>query len=286
MTNDAEATAYADRCCEEAYRLFDSQEGWQKEFEKEDIYVESKLVHGPYAKSEVRVVRGIGAIDASADDFYNFQVSREGFQSIDEYLVNHRNVQRYKWDSQPADKVAEEDYHLMMNRVEWRYPGKSREFVALDVVDKSRRLLISKSALHPARPGGSKYQDDVPLDEREYVRAVQYYAANVEPISDTRCMLTMVTWGEMCDSYSSFWVNQFNAHVFITPKFDRFRRAMSGEDVYQVANIVDNAWQLPQILRLLPDKGENAKSSDFVSKLKGFDAGTDRGEESDALDSL
>ena len=77
----------------------------------------------------------------------------------------------------------------------------------------------------------------------------------VEPIDENSCKLTMVTWGEMCDSYSAWWVrkwvnaillnqitlslykqpynihwhpiscfcrwvNLFNAHVFITPKFN------------------------------------------------------------------
>ena len=46
----------------------------------------------------------------------------------------------------------------------------------------------------------------------------QYYASKVEPIDEHSCKLTMVTWGEMCDSYSAWWVNLFNAHVFITPK--------------------------------------------------------------------
>ena len=31
-----------------------------------------------------------GIIPASAEKFFKFQISREGFQSIDEYLVNHR----------------------------------------------------------------------------------------------------------------------------------------------------------------------------------------------------
>lgn len=150
------------------------------------------------------------------------QVSREGFQSIDEYLENHRNVDRHEWVTQPHLKNME-DYELMTNRVEWAYPTQTREFVALDVVDRKRKILISKSALHPDRPGGSRYQTVTDLDETEYVRAVQYYASKVEPLPDGKCLLRMVTWGEMCDSYTAFWVNKFNAHVFITPKFQRFR---------------------------------------------------------------
>lgn len=38
-------------------------------------------------------------------------------------------------------------YELMMNRVEWKYPIKRREFVALDVIHKPSMTLISKSAL-------------------------------------------------------------------------------------------------------------------------------------------
>ena len=87
----------------------------------------------------------------------------------------------------------------MMNRVEWKYPIKRREFVALDVVDKENKILISKSSLSPKRPGGSRYQNIVPLDEktpyvdpidpvkRPLVRAVQYYASKVEPIDENSC---------------------------------------------------------------------------------------------------
>lgn len=74
VTDDASASALADSCILEAERLFASDEGWTKVLEEDGIFVESKDVHGPYLKSGVRVVRGLGAIDADADEFYNFQV--------------------------------------------------------------------------------------------------------------------------------------------------------------------------------------------------------------------
>jgi hypothetical protein len=134
-------------------------------------------------------------------------------------------------------------------------------YLALDIVDSTQMIMISKSSLSPKRPGGSRYQNIVPMDEntpyvdpidpvkRPLVRAVQYYASKITPIDDKSCKLTMVTWGtsctvvvmsryvdnfmtyigEMCDNYSAWWVNLFNAHVFITPKFDRFKRVMGGK---------------------------------------------------------
>ncbi len=195
------------------------------------------------------------------------QVSREGFQSIDEYLENHRNVDRHEWVTQPQYENMK-DYELMTNRVEWAYPTQTREFVALDIIDRPRKILISKSALHPDRPGGSRYQTDVPLDEHEFVRAVQYYASKVEPLPDGKCLLRMVTWGEMCDSYTAFWINKFNAHVFITPKYKRFRRVMEdGETVFELSNIVNEAWKLPKLLMIKPDHSV-AKGSNFVDNLR------------------
>jgi hypothetical protein len=47
-------------------------------------------------------------------------------------------------------------YQLMMNRVEWKYPMKRREFVALDIVHRDKMIFISKSSLSPKRPGGSR----------------------------------------------------------------------------------------------------------------------------------
>lgn len=78
VLDDASASEIADRCILEAERLFASDEGWTKVLEEDGIFVESKDVHGPYLKSGVRVVRGLGAIDADADKFYNFQVNETG----------------------------------------------------------------------------------------------------------------------------------------------------------------------------------------------------------------
>lgn len=219
VTDDLSASLLADRCMSEANRLFDSKAAWRKvEVMDPNIVVETIPLSGEYAQSGVHLVRGVGIIPASAQKFFDFQISREGFQSIDEYLVNHRNVDNFKWMTRPefADvpvpKATEHfdeksPYQLMMNRVEWKYPIKRREFVALDVIHNEEMILISKSSLSPLRPGGSRYQTVVPMDEkslyvdpvdpvkRPLVRAVQYYASKVEPIDENSCKLTMVTWG-------------------------------------------------------------------------------------------
>ncbi len=74
VKDDASASALADKCIAEAERLFASEEGWTKVLEEDGIFVETKDVAGPYFKSGVRVVRGLGAINCDADEFYNFQV--------------------------------------------------------------------------------------------------------------------------------------------------------------------------------------------------------------------
>jgi hypothetical protein len=292
VDTDEEASALADRCMAEAHRLFDSKADWtQVDVMDPNIVVETIPLRGEYESSGVHLVRGVGIIPASAEKFFEFQCSREGFQSIDEYLVNHRNCNNFKWTTRPeyndvevpqATESWDEEspYQLMMNRVEWKYPIKRREFVALDVVDRAEKILISKSSLSPLRPGGSRYQDVVPMDEktpyvdpvdpvkRPLVRAVQYYASKVEPIDENSCRLHMVTWGEMCDNYSSWWVNLFNAHVFITPKFDRFQRVMGGESVFEESKIMDNAWRLLKIIPNLKPDAKKAAESDFVKGKK------------------
>merc|ERR1719198_2104226 len=171
VTDSASASALADRCMKEAHRLFDSTANWnQVDVMDPEIVVETIPLGGAYKDSGVHVVRGTGVIPASAEKFFEFQISREGFQSIDEYLVNHRNCDNFKWETRPeyadvpvpdASQPWPEDspYQLMMNRVEWKYPIKRREFVALDIVDNKEMILISKSSLSPLRPGGSRYQD-------------------------------------------------------------------------------------------------------------------------------
>lgn len=293
VTDDLSASKLADRCMEEAHRLFDSKANWRRvDVMDPNIVVETIPLSGGYEKSGVHLVRGVGIIPASAEKFFQFQISREGFQSIDEYLVNHRNCANFKWVTRPElnDVPVPENtkhwdeqnspYQLMMNRVEWKYPIKRREFVALDIIDQKEMILISKSSLSPLRPGGSRYQNIVPLDEktpykdpvdpvaRPLVRAVQYYASKVEPIDENSCRLHMVTWGEMCDDYSAWWVNLFNAHVFITPKFDRFQRVMGGESVFEESKIMDNAWRLLKIIPSLKPDAVNAAKSDFVQGKK------------------
>ena len=220
VSDDLSASQLADRCMAEANRLFASKAAWRKvDVMDPNIVVETIPLSGEYAQSGVHLVRGVGIIPASAQKFFDFQISREGFQSIDEYLVNHRNVDNFKWvtrpefDNVPVPKATEHfeetsPYQLMMNRVEWKYPIKRREFVALDVIHNDDMILISKSSLSPLRPGGSRYQTVVPMDEktlyvdpidpvkRPLVRAVQYYASKVEPIDENSCRLTMVTWGK------------------------------------------------------------------------------------------
>ena len=94
-----------------------------------DIFVETIPLNGGYGNSGVHVVRGVGTIPASAEKFFNFQTSRTGYQSIDEYLVNHRNLDNFKWLTRPEFNDIEKPpategwpdespYQLMMNRVE------------------------------------------------------------------------------------------------------------------------------------------------------------------------
>ncbi|CAM9308150.1 unnamed protein product, partial [Heterosigma akashiwo] len=278
VTDDESAARLADRCIAEAKRLWESKANWTPvEIMDPDVFVETIPLKGSYGNSGVHLVRAKGVIDAPAEKLHKFKISREGFQSIDEYLVNHRNCGHFKWVTRPefddvpvpekgTDWPEGSPYQLMMNRVEWKYPIKRREFVALDIVDDKEMILISKSSLSPLRPGGSRYQDVVPMDEktkyvdpvdpvaRPLVRAVQYYASRITPINDNQCQLEVVTWGEMCDNYSSWWVNLFNAHVFITPKFDRFKRVMGGESIFEESKIMDNAWRLLKIIpNLKPD---------------------------------
>ena len=142
VTDDVSASLLADRCMAEAHRLFNSKAGWRKvDVMDPNIHVETIPLEGDYMSSGVHLVRGVGIIPASAEKFYKFQISREGFQSIDEYLVNHRNCDNFKWVTRPEFKDVEKPparaawsesspYELMMNRVEWKYPIKVRPHVA------------------------------------------------------------------------------------------------------------------------------------------------------------
>lgn len=87
VTDDESASKLADRCIAEAKRLFHSTANWKRvEIMDPEIKVEVIPLEGGYANSGVHLVRGEGIIPASAEKFWKFQISREGFQSIDEVL--------------------------------------------------------------------------------------------------------------------------------------------------------------------------------------------------------
>lgn len=280
VRDDASASKLADQCVAEAQCLLTSNTGWRTKMESGGVFVEVSNVVGPYEGSGVHLVRATGQVCCSAEDFNTFQMTKNGFAATDEYLQNHRNLARYNWVSHAPEAVLE------VNRVEWKYPFKTREFVALDFMDPDTGIFISKSCLHGDRPGGSKYSSVYDSsDERERVRAVQYYAVKAEPISDISARLTMVTWGEMCDTYDPMWVNEFNARLFVVPKFQRFRQCLArlkaGADEDQIAqflkqntqrNIQQVAWDLLKIAPSLVSKVAlslgDGSSSDFTKKRK------------------
>jgi hypothetical protein len=288
VQDDESASKLAAECIEEAQELLFSTRGWRKVLDAEGVLVEVSDVKGAYEESGVHLVRAAGEMPCSAEEFTNFQVSKEGMAATDEYLQNHRNVAKYRWLQHPT--VGAKEGSLEVNRVEWRYPFKVREFVSMDFYDPNTGIFISKSCLHPERAGGSKYQTLMPLNEQESVRAVQYYAVKAEPVSETSCRVDMVTWGHMCDSYDPMWVNEFNARLFVVPKFQRFRACMwkrkEGADDSEVAaflekecsrNIQDVAWDLLKVAPGLAAKvllSDVDRSSDFIKKFSKMKAVT------------
>lgn len=104
VKDDATASALADKCILEAERLFASDEGWTKVLEDDGIFVETKDVAGPYLKSGVRVVRGLGAINADCDDFYNFQVRGGGTAAVGERM-QHSSKSCFIWENKHIGDV-------------------------------------------------------------------------------------------------------------------------------------------------------------------------------------
>ena len=148
---------------EEATRLWTSS-GWKKEKMKGGVLVESALVSGVFASSHIKVMRSRGLVKGCPENLFQLIASPEGYAILDPVSQpeDHKNppLETHKWGERGRLDVA-----VAKASAPFMPPA---EFVVLNLISPEEGLFLSKSVLHPQRPGGSVYcSSPVPALEGE-----------------------------------------------------------------------------------------------------------------------
>lgn len=213
-------TEFAELMFDEVNRLFRTS-GWKEEKKTLNLRVESKPISGPLAKSGVHMTRAIGTINASAKETFDMLVSPEGYAVIDPISKAEDHeippLEVYPWIEGARLEAAIATTNLPMMP-----PG---EFVVLNAIDPNRMVFASKSILHEAAPGGSKYSnEEPPKSGRE--RALNTFAIKVEALGPKKCKISCVNYADVVGKSSAGMNNLINAKFFFPPLYKRISKAM------------------------------------------------------------
>jgi hypothetical protein len=218
----SDAGVFAERMVAEAERMWHST-GWRVESDRDGVLVESKSVSGVFEPAGLRVTRGAGEIEASAQETFAMLVSPGGYAVIDP-------------NSDPADHERP-----LLETYDWREGSRleaamtttkrplmpAREFVVLNAIDPAARIFASKSIIHDACPGASAFSNEPPTPGGK-VRALNTFATKVETISDHRCRVLCISYVDMAGGTPALISNRIHTKFFFQPLYKRIAEAMRG----------------------------------------------------------
>jgi len=148
----ADAPAFAALMMAEANRMWAS-EGWKPERRRGGVFVESKPVDGPFKGTGILVMRSAGLVRAEPQVIFDFLVSPEGYAVLDPVSnpQDHKHPPLEVYDWLPGSRL---EAALATAKTPFSPPC---EFVVLNAIHPCERIFVSKSILHPKRPGASKF---------------------------------------------------------------------------------------------------------------------------------
>lgn len=195
-----DAYDFADMAVHEGYSLWDEpSSNWQVMHNSSQLsgggqkyhtlVVESRrITEGPMAGSNILLTRSSGTIPgADPDEVYNFFISPEGIQLLDETMDPEKvpkYIERYPWKG--AGKDARLDVHESFNPMPQGIAD--RYHIVLNGYRTKERFFFCKSIVHDSRPGSSVYYKEKDLstvnanDSR--VRAVNTFYFHIKPTED------------------------------------------------------------------------------------------------------
>ncbi len=212
-----DAPNHAKSMFEEAERMFKTT-GWKKESLKNGVLVESKPIKGPLAASGVHVTRASGVINRNADEFFAYITSPKGYAVIDpvsdpdDHKAEPLEVYDWKEGARLEAAVASTDIPMMA----------PCDFVVLNAIDPSIRMFASKSIIHPALPGASRYSA-APSPENGHERALNTFVIKVLPLRNNRCRVLCINYADMAGKTTSAMNNLINKRYFFQSLFKRMR---------------------------------------------------------------
>ncbi len=210
---------FADRMLSEARESWTSA-NWRKVSHRRGVLVESKPVAGSFASSGVLHTRSVGVIEASADATFAMLTSPQGYAVIDPVSdpADHERPPLESYDWRPGTRLEAAVAFAKM-------PGLPEcEFVVLNAIDPAQRLFVSKSILHDAAPGGSRYSEEQEPPEGR-VRALNTFAISTEPLGPDRCTLRILNYADMV-AVPSGVMNLINTRWFLQAMHRRIQKAM------------------------------------------------------------
>ncbi len=218
-----EPAAFAQAIFEEFYRLIASP-GWKSHAGRPSpkdgsCLVESCLVAGPFAASGVFLTRSTGIIGMSAGELFDHLVSPEGYAVIDP-MSDPRDhldppLERYSWKPGCRLEAARSAARLPLMR--------EREFVVLNAIDPGARLFVSKSILHAACPGGSRYSALAPA-RKGPIRALNTFGIEVAVLDQGRSRVRCINYADLAGIIPPGPLNTVNTRFFLQALYKRIAR--------------------------------------------------------------
>jgi hypothetical protein len=180
----------ADANFEQAECMFSCREGWSTVVLPSGLRIDTKPVCGAFGESGILMTRGEVEIDAAAADIFALLTSPEGYAIIDP-MCNPEEFEEYLERFEGWRPGAKLEFSQAFAEI----PGQTkREFVVLNAVDPSSLLFTSTSMMHDSRPGGSRFQDEMPLNGDTTIRALNTFAVKCEQTSSSMCKVRFLNW--------------------------------------------------------------------------------------------
>jgi hypothetical protein len=201
-------------------RILLSTTGWNCEYDRDGLIVESKPIHGDLEPSGVNITRSRKVLNASAKETFDMLTSPEGYAVIDPISKedDHKEppLEVFEWKNKGRLEAAVATTNLPMM--------PESEFVVLNAIDYDHLIFASKSILHSKIKGSSKY-GPCPSDASKE-RALNTFAIVVKEVDDETCLVECINYADMGGKSAPFMNNFVNKKMFFPPLYKRIQKKM------------------------------------------------------------
>lgn len=212
------AEVFAGAMFKEANRMFEST-GWQEDYHKNGLCVESKPVSGSFESSGIFVTRSRGIVYGNAKEIFEMLTSPEGYAVIDP--ISKPEDHKEPIEIYPSEEHMRLEAAIATTNIPMMSPG---EFVVLNAIDSKSLIFASKSILHEKAPGGSPYSNQSHKNVKE--RAINTFVIKVEALSNKHSLLSCINYADMCGKSSGSMNNIVNRKFFLPPLYKRINKKM------------------------------------------------------------